>query len=258
MQLRPYQLDSIEGLRQGFREGHAHQVLSASTGAGKSIIAVSMLRSAIDKGSRAMFVCDRRVLVDQFSKHLDRHGIDHGVFMAGHWRYRPHANVQVASIQTLERMSGWPIVDFIMVDEIHAVMRKSLMTYLKSNPKTKVIGLTATPFHPELGNYFTSITNVVTMEQLVKDKFLVPFRVFASKEIDTSGLKATSTGEWSEKDLESRALSVVGDVVADYVRISNEVFGEFKKTIVFSSGVDHGKALMDQFNSLGLDRKSVV
>lgn len=252
IELRPYQVESINDLRAGFREGHDRQVLAASTGAGKSIIAMSMLDAAQTKGSRVVFICDRRVLVDQFSRHLDAHGIDHGIYMADHWRYRPHAKVQVASIQTLERMDAWPAADLIIIDEIHAVMRKSVIAFLKGNPKVRVVGLTATPFHPALGDHFTSVTNVVTMEQLVAEKYLVPFRVFVAKEIDTSGVKIVA-GEWQKDELEGRGLRIVGDVVADYIKLSQAVFGGPRKTICFSSGIAHGKALAEQFAREGLN-----
>ena len=117
---RQYQQDAIESLRQGFRVGHRRQVLSASTGAGKSVIMLQMIKAAQDKGSKIVFICERRVLVEQFSKHLDAAGIDHGVLMAKHWRFRPDAQVQVATAQTLERMETWPAFDICFVDEIHA------------------------------------------------------------------------------------------------------------------------------------------
>ena len=256
IELRSYQIASIDSLRDGFKEGHKRQVLAAATGAGKSIIAMSMISAAKDKGSRVMFVCDRRVLVDQFSRHLDRHGIDHGCFMAGHWRYRPEALVQIASIQTLERMEYWPSVDLIVVDEIHAVMRKSLKRFLSTRPNVKVIGLTATPFHADLKDYFTSVTNVVTMQDLVKDQFLVPFRVFVAHEIDVNGVPVTA-GEWKKDELEKRGLQIVGDVVSDYVRISHEVFGGFRKTICFSSGVNHSAELVRRFAEVGLNFVSI-
>jgi DNA repair protein RadD len=248
---RPYQSQSLDSLRLGFKDGHARQVLAASTGSGKSIIALGMIESAKNKGSRVMFVCDRRVLVDQFSRHLDRHGIDHGVFMAGHWRYRPSEKIQVASIQTLEKMQEWPLVDLIIVDEIHAVMRKSLKRFMDNNPARKVLGLTATPYQPDLPSYFSNVVNVITMKELVSNKYLVPFRVFIAKEIDTTGVKITG-GEWQKDELEQRGLQVVGDVVSDYIKISQSVFGGYKKTICFSSGVAHGIALARQFEENGL------
>lgn len=252
IQLRPHQSLSIESLRESIRIGHDKVILSAPTGFGKSVVALAMIDAAERKGSKTLFVCDRRVLVDQFSAHLERNGIEHGVFMAGHWRYRPESLVQVASIQTLEKMEAWPATDLVIVDEIHAVMRKSLKTMLESRKDMRVIGLTATPFHPELGKYFSAITNVVTMEQLVEDKHLVPFRVFAATEINTDGVKVTA-GEWQKDELESRSLRIVGDVVADFVRISNQVWGGPRKTICFASGVAHGEELVNRFAEVGLN-----
>jgi DNA repair protein RadD len=252
LHLRPYQKDSIEGLRQAFREGHNHVVLSASTGAGKSIISLAMLDSAIKKGSRALFICDRRVLVNQFSAHLDRHGIDHGILMSGHWRYRPSANVQIASIQTLERMESWPAADFVLCDEVHAVMRRSFKQYLEKHKQTRVIGVTATPWHPEMGKYFTKVVNVITMKDLVDQGFLVPFRVFIAKEVDMEGVKVVA-GEWQKDEAEKRSLQIVGDVVADYIRISHEVFGGPRKTICFSAGVAHGTELVRKFQEAGIN-----
>jgi len=82
LKLRPYQTDAIDGLRSGFRAGHVRQILSASTGAGKSVIMLEMVRAAVEKGSRTIFIVERRNLAEQFSAHLDRAGIEHGILMA--------------------------------------------------------------------------------------------------------------------------------------------------------------------------------
>ncbi len=199
-----------------------------------------------------MFICERRILVDQFSAHLDRAGIDHGVLMAGHWRFRPDRQVQVASAQTIERMESLPTTDIVFIDELHACMRKSIINMLERQPKLRVVGATATPFHPVIGKYFTNVVSVTSMADLVKEKFLVPFRVFVAKEIDTSGLKVVA-GEWKKDDLEKRGQQIVGDVVADYIRISNDVFGGYRKTICFSCGIAHGAELAQKFNEAGIN-----
>lgn len=249
---RHYQVSSIESLRQGFREHHTRQVLAAPTGAGKSVIMMEMIKLAIAKGSRICFICERRILVEQFSKHLDSLRIDHGIMMSKHWRFKPQEQVQIATAQTLEKMESWPAFDICFIDEIHACMRKSIKNMMKVFPKLKVIGATATPFHPELGNYFTRVTSVVSMEELVAQKYLVPFRVFVAHEIDTTGVKIVA-GEWQKDELEKRGQQIVGDVVVDYIRISNEVFGGYRKTICFSCGVAHGADLAQKFNESGIN-----
>jgi len=249
---RRYQQDSIESLRQGFRDKHTRQVLSAPTGAGKSQIMLQMIKAAQDKGSRIVFICERRVLVEQFSRHLDAAGIDHGVLMAKHWRFRPEAQVQVATAQTLERMETWPAFDICFVDEIHACLRTSLKRLFNNRPDLRVIGATATPFHPELGHYFSAVTSVITMRELVDLGYLVPYRVFVAHEIDTKGVKVVA-GEWQKDELEARGQQIIGDVVTDYLRISNEVWGEPRKTICFSCGIAHGAELARKFIEAGVN-----
>lgn len=249
---RPYQIDSIESLRQGFRDQHTRQVLAAPTGSGKSVIMLDMIKKAIAKGSRIMFICERRILVDQFSKHLDAEGIDHGVLMAKHWRFKPQELVQIASVQTLEKMELWPSFDICFIDEIHACMRKSIKQLMTSRPNLRVIGATATPFHPELGLFFSSVTSVISMKKLVAQQYLVPFRVFVAHEIDTVGVKIVA-GEFKKDELEKRGQQIVGDVVADYIRISKEVFGGYRKTICFSCGISHGADLAAKFQEAGIN-----
>ncbi|WP_420955234.1 DEAD/DEAH box helicase family protein [Burkholderia gladioli] len=61
--LRPYQLDSVEALREGMRAGHRAQVLMAPTGAGKTEIGAYLCDEVNKKGRRAAFVVDRVNLV---------------------------------------------------------------------------------------------------------------------------------------------------------------------------------------------------
>ena len=250
IQLRKYQQDSIDSLKSEFLNGSVRQVLTAATGAGKSIIALNIIQRTLQAGNRVMFICDRRVLVEQFSLHLARNGIEHGVVMSNHWRYRPLEKVQVASIQTLER-GEWPDTDLIIIDEIHSVIRKSLKDHIEKNPRQKIIGLTATPFHPELGSLFDSVTNVVTMRELVDEGYLVPFKVFVAKEIDTKGIKIVGD-EWQQDELQQRGMRIVGNVVDDYIKLSKEVFGCHKKAICFSTGVLHSQKLQKEFADRGL------
>jgi len=252
MQLRQYQNDAIDGLRDGFRDGHKRQILSASTGSGKSIVMREMVQAAVNKGSRCIFICERRNLVDQFSAHLDAADIDHGVMMADHWRWRPDSQVQVASAQTLERMDRFPDFDVAFIDEVHASMRKSIMRMLDNRPNIKVVGATATPFHAMLPKYFSNVVSAPPMAELVKMGNLVPFRVFVAQPINTDGVKVVA-GEWQKDQLEERGRQIVGDIVADYIRLSHQVFGRNSKAICFSCGIAHGEELVKNFQESGIN-----
>jgi len=252
IELRPYQNGIVDGLRAGFRDGHERQVLSASTGAGKSIVMMHMVKSAVEKQSRTIFICERRNLIDQFSAHLDSEGIDHGIIMAKHWRFRPEAMVQVASVQTLERMETWPDFKIAFIDELHASMRKSIVNMLETRKGIKVVGATATPFHPLIGKYFTNVVSAPPMFELVNMGNLVPFRVFVAHEINTDGVKVVA-GEWQKDELEDRGRQIVGDIVTDYLKLSGDVFGRKSKAICFSCGIAHGAELVESFNAAGIN-----
>ena len=252
IQLRDYQNSVIDGLRDGFRSGHKRQVLSASTGAGKSIIMLDMVRTAIEKGSRTIFICERRNLIDQFSAHLDKEGIDHGIIMANHWRWRPELLIQVASVQTLEKMDSWPAFNVAFIDELHASMRKSVIKMMESRPTLRIVGATATPFNPLIGKYFSNVVSAPPMAELVSMGNLVPFRVFVAHEINTDGVKVLA-GEWKKDELEVRGRQIVGDIVTDYLRLSSEVFGRKSKAICFSCGIAHGAELVQSFADAGIN-----
>jgi DNA repair protein RadD len=106
--LRDYQLESVERLRQGIRDGHRSQILCAPTGSGKTVIAAHLMAEVNRKYNRAAFVVDRVNLVDQTSAVLQSYGMDHGVVQAGHWRFRPAERLQVCSAQTLEKRGFLP------------------------------------------------------------------------------------------------------------------------------------------------------
>lgn len=249
LQLRDYQSGAIQQLREGFAAGHRSQILVAPTGSGKTEIAIALLEAARKKGSRAAMLLDRIVLCDQTSKRLDKYDIDHGVLQSGHWRYRPQEPIQVCSAQTLEKRGSFPGLSLLIVDEVHQ-QRKQTIEFIKANPEVKVIGLTATPFTKGLGQVYTNIVSPVTTKDLVASGALVPLRVFIAKEIDMEGAKKVA-GEWSQGEAETRGMKITGDVVAEWIKKTHEIYGKPMKTIVFAAGVNHAADLSKKFAEQG-------
>lgn len=249
LNLRDYQEETLDKLRQGFASGKRAQILYAPTGAGKTEMAIALMAATKTKGNKAAMLLDRIVLCDQTSKRLERYKIDHGVLQSGHWRYRPYENIQVCSAQTLERRGSFPGLNLLIVDECHAT-REQTIEFIKNNPEVRVIGLTATPFTKGLGKTYDNVVSVTTTKKLVDDGILVPLRVFIAKEIDMEGAKKVA-GEWSQSEASTRGMKITGDVVAEWITKTHEIFGGPRKTIVFSSGVDHGADLARKFQEQG-------
>jgi len=248
--LRPYQKEILAKLREGFIAGHRSQILYAPTGAGKTEMAIALMEACSRKEfSRAAMVLDRIVLCDQTSRRLQNYKIDHGVMQAGHWRHRPYERIQVCSAQTLEKRGSFPGLNLLIIDECHA-QRAQTIEFIKNNPNVRVIGLTATPFTKGLGAVYSNVVCSATTEMLVDQKFLVPLKVFIAKEIDMTGAKKVA-GEWSKDEAGERGMQITGDVVAEWVKKTHEIFGGPRKTIVFCANVAHGADLAQKFAAAG-------
>lgn len=249
LQLFGYQESILDSLRQGFMAGHRGQMLYCPTGGGKTEMAISLMDAAAKKYNRSAMVLDRVILCNQTSERLDKYSIDHGVLQSGHWRFRPYERIQVCSAQTLEKRGSLPDMKLMIVDEAHNT-RKQTIDFIKNNPDVKVIGLSATPFTKGLGQIYTNVVSAVTTNELVSSGQLAPLRVYVGKEIDMAGAKKVA-GEWSEKEAGPRGIKITGDVVAEWVKKTHEVFGGPRKTIVFASGVAHAADLAQKFAEAG-------
>lgn len=255
LQLRPYQVKIIDSLRNGFAAGRRTQILYAPTGAGKTEMAIELLKATKTKGNKAAMILDRIVLCDQTSQRLEKYSIDHGVLQSGHWRYRPYEHIQVCSAQTLERRGTLDELALLIVDEAHQT-RQQTVEFIKNNPNVKVIGLTATPFTKGLGRVYDGVVSSITTKELVDQGVLVPLRIFIAKEIDMEGAKKVA-GEWSQQEATSRGMQITGDIVNEWIKKTHEIFGGPRKTIIFCAGVEHGVDLSRKFAEQGYNFISV-
>jgi DNA repair protein RadD len=241
---RPFQVDAHEKLRHGVRDGHRAQVLMSPTGSGKTYLALRVAHEALQRGKRAVFVCDRTTLIDQTSATADRYGLSaHGIIQADHWRTDYSKPFQIASAQTLARRQ-WPEADVIIVDECHT----QLKAWTEHIPHTRaaVVGLSATPFSPGLGKLFSNLVNAATMAQLVESGFLVPLRVLSCTTANMTGAE-TAGGEWTDKAAAERGMEIIGDVVSEWVK-----FAEGRKTIVFGATIAHCEEMCRAFADAGV------
>ena len=249
LQLRPHQMKCVEELREGFRAGHRVQLLYAPTGFGKTEVAIYLMKAAAERVSRTAIIMDRIVLVDQTSDRLTKYAIPHGVLQASHWNYAPKRLIQVCSAQTLESRDEFPDFDLAIIDECH-ISRKSITEFIKAKPNMRVIGLTATPFTKGLGGIYENVVTGASTEFLVNKDWLAPLKVYIAKQIDMTGAKKVA-GEWSQDVATERGMRLTGDIVAEWIKKTHEIFGGPKKTIVFCSGVAHGADLAQQFAKQG-------
>jgi len=241
---RPFQDTAHQALRDGLRAGHRCQMLMSPTGSGKTYLGLRIAHEALVRGKRALFICDRRTLIDQTSETADGYGLSaHGVLMSDHWRVDPAMPFQIASAQTLARREI-PRFDVCIVDEAHTQL--AAWVNILQNSDKPIIGLSATPFSTGLGKLFTNLVNAATMSELTESGVLVPMRVMSCTTANMAGA-ATSGGEWTDGAAAERGLEIVGDVVAEWSK-----YAENRKTIVFGSTIAHCAELCKQFNEAGI------
>jgi superfamily II DNA or RNA helicase len=243
--LRDYQIDAIESIRAAIRAGHRRICLVAPTGSGKTKIGAFMVRQTLKKMHRAAFVCDRINLIDQTSMVFDAEGIPHGVVQGNHPRVAPWERVQVCSIQTVARRA-WPSAIVILIDECHTISRAVKQRMLDDDGSTVFIGLTATPFTRGMDKMYDVLINVATTNDLIRRGFLSPFRIFAAREPDMTGV-AIVNGEFDVGETSRRASKVVGDCVAEYLRL-----GDGRKFICSAVDTAHVQELERQFMAAGI------
>ena len=245
VELRDYQSAAFDKARDAIRGGARRILIVAPTGSGKTVLASALMEMTKEKGNRAAFVVDRLSLIDQSSMTFDRYGLHHGVIQGGHPRWAPSYPLQLCSIQTLARRR-WPDSAVDVFDEAH-VLHKAHKARMVAN-ESIIVGLTATPFTKGLGKHFDTVINVTTTRRLIDQGWLSPYRIFSCAEPDMAGVTVRTTGEWDEGEASKKALEVVGDVVAEYLK-----HGEGRKFIC--SGVDtaHVEELQRQFLAAGIN-----
>ena len=260
----PHQVRSKEKLRENLRLDILRQLLCVPTGGGKTEIAMSIIVDAYLKGSHTAFICDMQTLVHQTSERFANAGIPHGVAM-GQTTHGRNELIQICSAQTLETRgfltSGMPMIEGVyaerplklaILDECHVVRRQLIATL--TDKKIPIIGLTATPLTDGLDSIYQAIVNVTTTEKLIKQGYLAPLRVVSPKaRVDTKNVRQNAKGEWVREDMSNRVLRIVGEIVPEWERRTQEYFGGPVKTIAFCASVADSEATAEKFRQAGYD-----
>lgn len=284
LELRAYQHDAIQALRHSIAGGSRFPLLVMPTGAGKTLVAAEIIRSAVAKGRQALFLAPRRELVLQTSDKLDAFDVGHGILMAGE-RASMLPSVQIACVPTLYRrcfragqavqasMFGrgipLPPADLVVIDEAHANMSHMARQILAAYPDAVKIGMTATPARADgrgLGELYNALVLGPSVAQLTAGGYLVPVRYYGATQADLSAVRLQA-GDYHQADLGAamNQPQLVGDVVENWLRICPE-----RQSVVFAVNRAHALALHQEFEQAGIpsgyvdgespheDRKSIL
>lgn len=224
-------------------------IMALSTGGGKSAVAIEIVKGALSKGKRVAFCVDRIILAEQFAQMCYDAGItDFSIMQANNQLYKPHYPFQIMTAQTLARRDVEPF-DLTIVDEAHLIY-ESLLKKMDEWENGYWIGLTATPYTKGLGKYWDGLVTGITMDELIKQKFLVDYDVYGPTkyEPDLVGVK-TVAGDYNKTQLAERTdkKKLIGDMIEHYHKLING-----KKTMVMAVNIPHAENIAREFNENGI------
>jgi DNA repair protein RadD len=255
-QLRPYQERVIDDFEKTVADGTRKIIIVAPTGAGKTVIAIAIIKQVAARRRGVLVLAHRREIIRQTSQKLHAHGVAHGIIQAG-IQPRPLENVQVASIQTLwaramhtGRME-LPPAELLVIDECHHAPARTYTKIINAYPKAILLGLTATPCRGDgrgLGGIFDTMIECPQVKELIDQKHLVKTRVYAPVNPDLKGMR-TQAGDYVESQLADRMdqPKLIGDIVTHWHK-----YGERRKTVCFAVNVAHSVHLRDEFIKSGV------
>ena len=258
MQLRPYQAQAIDDLRNAYRSGSRAPLLCLPTGGGKTVIFSAIAQAAVAKGKRVLILVHRRELITQASDKLSKAGVKHGIIAA---KFKQSESlVQVASVDTLVRRmhkSHWAPC-LIIIDECHHATAGSWNKILEHYPDALRLGVTATPCRLDgrgLGRVFDTLVEGPTMADLMFLGFLSKYRVFCPKVVaNLSGIRMRG-GDYDAKEVTEcmSAPAVTGDAVKQYIK-----YGRNLPAIAFAATVKHAEVIADAFNEAGIKAATIT
>lgn len=230
----------------------SRDVIKAPTGAGKTYIATQIVHRFLEEGKRVAFTVPLISLVNQTVRSFWDQGIQEiGVMQAGHEMTNHNMPVQVCSIDTIARRRHYPEIEAVIVDECHR-RSKFLYEWMDKWNNVPFIGLSATPWTVGLGNHFKRLINLVGTQDLIDQKYLCDFKVFAPSAPDLTGVKVI-TGHYG-KDYVQRDLSGACDdieLIASIVETWKEK-AEWRPTILYAVDRAHAGHLAEEFSRNGV------
>jgi len=173
----------VEAVQACYRRRVKRVVLVMPTGAGKTHTAAELIRRAVAKGRRVLFLVHRREIVLDTVRRVRAAGLACGVVMAG--TAAEDAPVQVASVQTIAARGNHPAAELVIWDEAHHTAADTYRAIAAKYPDAYHLGLTATPERGDgqgLADAFDELVAPVTVAELTAEGLLSPCDVIAPTE----------------------------------------------------------------------------
>lgn len=240
------------------------------TGTGKTRLFTSIIRdislASLQEHTRksVLIIAHRTELIEQIDESLNKYRIPHGI-LAGSFKERRDLflPIQVASIQTITHPSNRQLAeafhaDFIIIDECHHATAHSYTKLWEYYPKSKKLGVTATPWRMDgrgyRGNFDTLIPSM-SIKEFLRKGWLAPYKYYSVPVASKIRSEIESIREFGiDGDYKICALEKIVDTGSIRAQLLDSYF-EFvkgKKGIIYSISRKHSKHICRQFLDAGI------
>lgn len=267
MKLRPYQEYCIEEIRKHFRNSNEACIVSASTGAGKTIIFSKLIQGILERAKdfRVLILAHRKQLLEQAKDKLltvaPELFMKVGVYSAGLKKREKTYQITIAGIQSVHnRAYEFEPFDLIIVDEVHNFSESEGTTYkkfiencIKNKNACKVLGFTATPYRLKGGSIYGKdklfkklVYKIGTGELIDKGHLCNVTAKHAKASQDFSNIKITA-GDFNK--LEVEMLLNKEALVMETVKEILELSQGRKKVLIFCCSIKHAELFRDELGN---------
>lgn len=234
LHLREYQARAVNGIQREWASGKRSVLCVLPTGGGKTVIAVALIRMALEGGQRILFIVHTRELLTQTIDRLREH---FGLAAVDTIR-NPRATIRVGTVQALVRCAKLPDAGLVVFDEAHHYIADTWGNVAQHYAQAKLMGLTATPERGDgkpLGDLFDSIVVGATYSELLRDGYLVDCEVLQPPAEAVSGS------------------SLACNPVDAYLKHAKD-----SRAFLFTSSVDQATGFKNEFKRRGVEAGLIV
>lgn len=272
LELRYYQREAIDAAYEFLRKRNDNPCIVLPTGAGKTPTMATICNDVVSKwNGRILILAHVKELIEQTAETIHRFfpHLKVGVYSAGLGRRETRADVLVASIQSVHRrgmqLAGSRPFKAVVVDEAHRIptsgdgmYRRLLDDLHRTNPRTRVIGLTATPYRLKGGyvcgpdHFLNEICYEAGVRELIVKGYLCPLISKGTAHAVNPEQLQIKNGEFTADSLGD---AFDGDEVvsAAVAEIAEKTAGR-KSVLVFCCNVEHAEHVQRQLEEI-LDEK---
>jgi superfamily II DNA or RNA helicase len=255
---RAYQTEAVQAVLSAYERGMRRSLIALPTGTGKTIVFALLLQQ---RGGRALVLAHRDELIQQAVDKLKLVDSDLDIGVVKAERDEHHAQVVVASVQTLYRKARLsrlrPDFDTIVVDEAHHAPAKSyqrILRYLhaRRDDGPLVLGVTATPERADrksLKAVFDRIVYQKPLLEMIEAGYLADLRAIqVHLQINLDQLHIRQ-GDFVESELESTLLEANAP---EHILRTYKVQAPERKTLIFTPTVALAHTMAETFNRAGI------